>query len=138
MVTGKPFTIEIVSPSKVEYEGEVEAVSVPGAYAPFQILHNHAPIIAELEIGTIRFNDSQDKETVYACGGGFVQVKDNFVSIVVESAEESGSIDIDRAVEAKQRAEERLRKREEYDRKRAELSLARAVNRLRTTGRQID
>ncbi len=137
MITGKPFDLEIVTPSRIEFTGKVESVSVPGSYRPFQILYNHAPIVAELEIGEIHFNDSDDQDTIYASGGGFVQVLNNKVSIVVESAEEAGSIDIERALEAQQRAEDRLKRREEYDFKRSKLALARAINRLKIAGYKL-
>lgn len=132
MLTGKPFDLEIITPERIAFEGKVESVTVPGAYRPFQILFNHAPIIAELEVGQLRFNDSSDKHSLYATGGGFVQVLNNKVSIVVESAEDSHDINVDRALEAKKRAEERLRNRDEIDYHRAKFALVRAMNRLKT------
>lgn len=134
MLTGKPFDIEIITPEKVEYTGHIESVSLPGALAPFQVLFNHAPIISELEIGVIRFNDSYDNETLYATSGGFVQVLNNKVAIVVETAEDASTIDIQRAIAARKRAEERLAKRSSVDFKRAESSLSRAINRLHVAG----
>jgi F-type H+-transporting ATPase subunit epsilon len=135
MTTGKPFDLEIVTPSGLAFEGKVEAVAVPGKDKPFQVLANHAPVVAELGIGAIIFNDNANKNTTFATSGGFVQVLNNKVSCVVETAEDSGSIDVQRAQEAKKRAEERLAKRSEHDAMRAELSLARSLNRLRVAGR---
>ncbi len=132
MLTAKPFDLEIITPERVEFEGKVESVTVPGAYRPFQILFNHAPIIAELEIGQLRFNDSQDKHSAFATGSGFVQVMGNKVSIVVESAEDAASIDVERATRAQERAEERMRNRDEVDFHRAKFALIRATNRLKT------
>jgi F-type H+-transporting ATPase subunit epsilon len=134
MTTGKPFDLEIVTPSGLAFEGRVEAVTVPGKDKPFQVLFNHAPIVAELGIGTIKFNDGADQTTLYATSGGFVQVLANKVSCVVETAEEAGSINAQRALEARKRAEERLAKRAEHDALRAELSLARSLNRLKIAG----
>jgi F-type H+-transporting ATPase subunit epsilon len=62
-------------------------------------------------------------------------VLNNKVSCVVETAEESVSINVERAGEAKKRAEERLAKRAEHDAARAELALARSLNRLKIAGR---
>jgi F-type H+-transporting ATPase subunit epsilon len=132
MLTGKPFDLEIITPERIAFEGKVESVTVPGAYRPFQILYNHAPIIAELEVGQLRFNDSSDKLSVYATGGGFVQVLNNKVSIVVESAEDALNIDLERAEQARLRAEERLRRRDEVDFHRAKFALIRAMNRIKT------
>lgn len=135
MTTGKPFDLEIITPTGLAFEGKVEAVTVPAQDKPFQVLANHAPIVAELGIGAIKFNDSANKVSLYATSGGFVQVLNNKVSCVVETAEDASSIDVQRALEAKKRAEERLAKRLEHDALRAEASLARAINRLNVAGR---
>lgn len=135
MTTGKSFDLEIVTPSGLAFEGKVEAVTVPGKDKSFQVLANHAAVVAELGIGAIKFNDSADKSTFYATSGGFVQVLNNKVSCVVETAEEAGSIDVQRAQEAKRRAEERLAKRTEHDALRAEVSLSRAMNRIKISGK---
>jgi F-type H+-transporting ATPase subunit epsilon len=135
MTTGKPFNLEIITPSGIAFEGNVEAVTVPAIDRPFQILANHTPIVAELGIGAIKLNDSQNKVTLFATSGGFVQVLKNKVSCVVETAEEAGNINVERALEAKKRAEERLAKRSEHDIARSELSLARSLNRLNIAGK---
>ncbi|MCS6809383.1 MAG: ATP synthase F1 subunit epsilon [Bacteroidota bacterium] len=136
MITGKPFNLEIVTPSGVVFEGMVESVSLPAVDKPFQVLANHAPLVATLGIGAIIFQDSTQKVSIYATSGGFVQVLHNKVSCVVETAEDASSIDVIRAQESKRRAEERLAKRSECDVVRAEASLARALNRLKVAGMQ--
>lgn len=135
MLTGKPFDLEIITPEGVEFEGKVESVTVPGAMGRFQVLYNHAPIISELEIGVIKFNDSRDNEMLYATSGGFAQVLDNKVSIIVETAEESGTIDVQRALAAKKRAEEELAQRNKVSAQKAQIALERAINRLRVAGK---
>lgn len=135
MLTGKPFELEIITPEGLEFEGTVESVTVPGAMGPFQVLYNHAPVISELEIGVIKFNDSRDNETLYATSGGFVQVLNNKVSIIVETAEAAGSIDVQRALAAKKRAEEEMARRDRLGQEMARAALERAVNRLRVAGR---
>jgi F-type H+-transporting ATPase subunit epsilon len=73
----------------------------------------------------------QKNEIFIATSGGFCEVRDNSVKIVVESAEASDSIDVKRALKAKERAEERLKSKSgEFDEVRAKLALARAVNRI--------
>lgn len=134
MITGKSFSLEIVAPERLVYEGAVDSVTVPGIDGQFQMLFNHAPIISALQIGSIAMTDATGAHHIFAIGGGFVQMLNNKTSIVVESAEESTSIDIKRALEAKRRAEDRLRQRDLYDTKRAEISLMRALNRLRIAG----
>jgi F-type H+-transporting ATPase subunit epsilon len=133
MVTGKPFVLEIVTPERIVFEGQVDSVTVPGTHTPFQMLVNHAPIVSSLAVGELRFTDAQGTNHIYATSGGFAQMVNNKASVVVETAEEAGSIDIVRAQESRRRAEERLAKRSECDTARAELALSRALNRLKVS-----
>lgn len=134
MLTGKPFTLEIVTPQGIAFTGKVESVTLPGVVDPFQVLYNHAPIISDLAVGIIKCNDSSNNTTFFACGGGFVQVFHNTVSVVVESAERATEINKDRALAAKQRAEQRLRNlKPDTDVLRAELALQRALVRLKVS-----
>ena len=70
-------------------------------------------------------------EVSIATSGGYLEVRKNKISIVVESAELSGQIDVDRARSAERRAKERLINKGDIDVVRAELSLARALNRIK-------
>jgi F-type H+-transporting ATPase subunit epsilon len=135
MVTGKPFDLEIVTPERIVFEGKVDSVTVPGTHTPFQMLVNHAPIVSSLAVGSLKFTDAQGTTHTYATSGGFVQMLNNKASVVVETAEEAGTIDVERAREARRRAEERLVKRSECDTARAELALNRALNRLKVSGK---
>ena len=71
--------LKIVSPERVEFEGEVESVKVPGALGNFEILQNHAPIISSLQKGVVEYDGKQ-----LAVTGGFVAVQKNEVSVCVE------------------------------------------------------
>lgn len=75
--------LRIVSPEKVEFEGQADRVVVPGTGGEFEILVNHAPIISTLECGRIAFYDSEGEHVIKTLGG-FVEVKKNSVSICVE------------------------------------------------------
>ncbi len=109
MAIDKLLTIEIVTPQQVEYSGRAESILVPGTEGPFQVLFNHAPIISSLEVGVIKIVDDLGDEKIFATGGGFVEVSHNKVSVIVESIEEAGNINVDRATEALDRAEELLK-----------------------------
>ena len=74
--------LKIVSPEKIEFDGEVEQVIVPGARGQFEILTNHAPIISTLQKGKVVYN-GQQLEIL----GGFVEVQKNVVSLCIEKAE---------------------------------------------------
>ena len=131
-------TIEIVTPTGVLYSGSCTSCTAPGAEGQFQILEGHAALMANLEIGEMRIEDS-GKEKHLATSGGFLEVKDNFIAIVAESAEFADKIDIERAKEAEKRARERLEKSEEHDIdvQRAQLALARAINRIKISSRHL-
>ena len=75
--------LKIVSPEKVEYDGMVESVPVPGMMGQFEILTNHAPIISSLGMGDVVYAAADGKHTI-AIAGGFVAVQKNQVSLCVE------------------------------------------------------
>ena len=76
-------TLKIVSPERIEFEGKVESVKVPGMLGNFEILTNHAPIISSLKKGIVEYDDKQ-----LEIMGGFVAVQKNEVSICVEISED--------------------------------------------------
>ena len=75
--------LEIVSPEKRLFTGMVERVNLPGAKAPFTVLYNHAPLVSILCAGNIKWKVGKDEQTM-AVKSGFVEVKDNKVSALVE------------------------------------------------------
>lgn len=75
--------LRIVSPEKVEYEGAVDRVVVPGTSGEFEVLTGHAPIISTLESGRIAFFDSEGEHGVNTTGG-FVEVQKDDVNVCVE------------------------------------------------------
>ena len=76
-------TLKIVSPERVEFDGEVESVLVPGTLGSFEILNDHAPIISSLEKGKVEYT-TKDGKVELGILGGFVEVKKNEVSLWVE------------------------------------------------------
>ncbi len=126
------FELEIVTPQKKEFSGNVESVSCPGEQGRFQVLHNHAPFLSTLAIGVVKIIDEQGTEWRYAVSGGVAQVFHNRMQLLADTAERADHIDVTRAEHAQQRAEERLRQRgEEIDEDRARAALLRAINRLK-------
>jgi len=75
--------LKIVSPERVEFDGEVKSVLVPGALGQFEILDHHAPIISSLNAGVVTYETADGKNSV-AIKAGFVAVKKNEVSVCVE------------------------------------------------------
>ncbi len=75
--------LRIVSPEKVEYDGAVESVLVPGTMGQFEILNDHAPIISTLQQGVVEYVTQEGKVSLNILGG-FVEVQKNVVSLCVE------------------------------------------------------
>ena len=128
--------LEIVSPEKLIFSGQVDYVTVPGKDGYLGILPGHAPMISELQIGEIRYKAGL-KEGTFSCCMGFVEVLPDSVSVLAQHAEKPGDIDVERARAAKERAETRLRsKNPDVDFERAQLALRRALMRLDVAIRQ--
>lgn len=80
--------LKIVSPERVEFEGEAESVLVPGTQGQFEILNDHAPIISTLQKGCVEYGSIGGvKERLYILGG-FVEVQKNVVSLCIEINED--------------------------------------------------
>ncbi len=79
--------LKIVSPERIEFEGEVESVMVPGTLGQFEILVNHAPIISSLEKGTVTYTTPTGSHSIEIIGG-FAEVQKNKVSLCVEINED--------------------------------------------------
>lgn len=125
--------LNIITPSKSVYSGDVKAVTVPGTFGSFQILRNHAPIISTLEIGLVKIELPDGSTEFYSTGGGTVEVLNNKITLLADSIERSDEIDPDRARAAFNRAKERLALRgtdKTIEIARAEAAAARAQNRL--------
>jgi F-type H+-transporting ATPase subunit epsilon len=76
--------LEIITPDKTVYEGEVEYVQLPGSEGSFGILKNHAPIIASLGKGELNFTDSNNQKQSMNINGGVVEVLNNKISVLAE------------------------------------------------------
>jgi F-type H+-transporting ATPase subunit epsilon len=128
----KVFKLQIITPGRMVFQDEASSVSAPGTQGGFQILHNHAPFISTIEVGEIKVRNKNGNDLVYATGGGFVEVKENNVVVLAESAELAGEIDLPRAKAANARARQRLQSKDPgIDIERARLSMMRSLNRLR-------
>ena len=128
------FHLEIRTPQRLVYEGDVLSVRAPGALGSFEILAGHIPFLTVLDIGEIRIRESEVPQLL-ATSGGVFEVLRTGVTVLVESAEWAHEIDVDRAQAARQRALQRLASRDSnIDYVRAQAALTRAVNRLKIVG----
>ncbi|PLX15469.1 MAG: ATP synthase F1 subunit epsilon [Marinilabiliales bacterium] len=78
--------LEIITPDKKVFSGNINSVRVPGSMGSFAVLEHHAPIISTLEKGNIRVVE-RGAESFYKISGGIIEVKDNHVIILAESVE---------------------------------------------------
>lgn len=122
--------VELVSPERVLYSGEASMVVARAGGGDIAFLEGHAPFIGTLQIGLVRIR-SNGEEHVAAVHGGFVEVRDNKVTILSDVAELGSQIDVERARAARERAEADLR--QEHDSE-AEAALRRAHVRLEAAG----
>ncbi|EON78763.1 ATP synthase epsilon chain [Lunatimonas lonarensis] len=75
--------LEIITPDKKIFEGEVSEASFPGADGSFQVLKNHAPIVSALAKGSVSFSTSEGTRTLQV-DGGVVEVNDNKIIVLAE------------------------------------------------------
>jgi F-type H+-transporting ATPase subunit epsilon len=101
------FQLEIVTPEKKVVETAAEEVQIPGKNGYLGVLPGHAPLITEIAVGEIKFHVGAEEQRL-AVAWGFAEVLPDKVTILAESAERPGEIDVERARKAKTRAEERL------------------------------
>ena len=123
--------VDIVSPDGSVFRGPASSVTVPGHHGSFQILSNHAPLIATLDVGKIVLRDESGEQHTFAISGGVVEVLKNTVIILAETAESAGAIDVSRAQNAVSKASDALSAVTGEEREIVQQRLSRARNRLR-------
>ena len=125
----KTFLLEIYTPYGKYLDAFVEEIVVTTEEYVLGILANHSPLVAKVRTGKLEIIRDGEK-AVYAITEGLINVKKDGVTILVNSIERKDEIDIDRAKEAKRRAEERLKEPLNIDVERAQRALIRANNRI--------
>jgi F-type H+-transporting ATPase subunit epsilon len=132
-----PLKLQIITPERVLYEEEgVASVTLTGVQGEMTILPSHAPIMTELRPGPLLFRKGTEEVDV-ALSGGFLEVRDDRVVVLADTAERSDEIDLARAEEARRRAQTQLAAREgEMDIALVLAALERAQARLRVAERR--
>lgn len=125
--------LDVVTPERVVYSDDVNMIIARSLDGDLGVLPNHAPLITALKIGILRIKKDDRFSHLAISGGGFMEVSPEKITILADTAERPGEIDVERARRAKERAEKRLvSKSENIDYARAEAALSRAVTRLET------
>ena len=132
-----PLTLQIITPERIVFlEEDVESVTLPGIEGELTVLPQHAPLMTALQPGPLLFRKA-GQEIDVALSGGFLEVRDDRVVVLADTAERSDEIDAARAEEARQRAAAALATREgEIDIAAAIAALGRAQARLRVIERR--
>ena len=129
-------TLRVITPDRIALDMQVQSARVPGLDGQLGILPRHAPMVAALDIGLLRYR-VDGAEKVLFVSGGFSEVRGETLRVVTEAGERPDEIDVQRAQEAEKRARERLDAGksavagETLDTARAEVALRRALWRQR-------
>lgn len=130
---GNKFKLEVVTPDRLFFSGETDMAIMRTTEGDIGILYDHEPLVAPLRVGSLRVKQDDQTFRLAACSAGFVTVNGTDVTMVIDSAEWVDEIDLDRALEAKRRAEARIYEGEDkiVDVIRAKAALERAINRIK-------
>ena len=129
--------LTITTPSSTLYEDTVDQITLTTTSGEITVLPNHVPLISHLEVGHVMIK-KDGKETYFAIDGGLLEVRrDHSVVVLSDSSEHADSIDLERAEEAVQKAEEYMKNPEETVESYAKLQkmFARQKNLLKTAKR---
>ncbi len=123
--------VEVVTAEREIYNGEADMVVARGTEGVLGILPRHAALLTTLAIGEMRIKLGDAEEPLFVAGG-FLEVRDNVVTVLADTAEHAEEIDEARAEEARRRAQERL-EQATSDVERADMlgALERAINRIK-------
>jgi F-type H+-transporting ATPase subunit epsilon len=132
-----PLRLEIVTAEReVLAEEGLDIVVAPGSQGQLGILPRHSPLMTMLEPGELRYRRGAD-ETVIAISGGFMEVRNDVVTVLADTAEQAEEIDLERAQEARDRAHQLLRERPpDVDLAVIQASLRKSMVRLRVVQRR--
>ncbi|MCI0407484.1 MAG: F0F1 ATP synthase subunit epsilon [Acidobacteria bacterium] len=127
--------LDIVTPERAVLSEAVDELILPGTEGYLGVRPGHAPLLTTLKLGSIMIRKGNDRQYL-AVSWGFVEVLPEQVSILAETAERAEEIDVDRAVRAKERAEQRLKSPDpDVDFQRAQVALEKALIRIQVASR---
>lgn len=126
--------LEIVTPERLVVNDTAEYIEIPGKTGYLGVLPGHAPLITELAVGAISYNNAGQTKRL-AVAWGFAEVLQNKVTILAETAEKAEEIDTARAEAAKKKAEAEIQKAGAEGNKDAQAALDRANTRLDVAGK---
>lgn len=130
-------TVKVITPDKTVWDDRVEEIILPSTTGQLGILSGHAPLLTALEVGVMRVRPNKEWKTI-ALMGGFAEVENDEIKILVNGAELGDNIDRDTARTEYQEAQTRFQKVENstdrQEKIQAENSLKKARARLQASG----
>jgi F-type H+-transporting ATPase subunit epsilon len=123
--------VEILTPSRILAQEQVDELNVPGELGYLGILPGHTALLTKLGQGALMYRKGEQRDYL-AIFGGYMEVRDDQVTVLADVAEDAAAIDRPRAEAARDRAEQRLRDfhGQDIDFERARAALLRAMVRL--------
>jgi len=132
-VSKNTFFLQVLASDKVFYKGSCQELVIPLADGEKAILPHHEDMVIAVSIGEMRLLNEKDQWVQAVVGNGFIQIVNNRVTLLVDTAEQPEDIDERRAEEARERAAEQLRQSKSLqEHSHFEASMARSLARLRT------
>ncbi len=123
--------LEIVTPDRKLLSEDVEYVAAPGVSGEFGVLPNHIPFLSALGIGSLYFKQNGKRYYVFI-SGGFAEVNPDKVSVLAEIAEKAEEIDLEKARNAREKAEKRLAEQQDKEAyARAQAAIAHSMHRIK-------
>ncbi len=127
--------LQIVTPDRGIVQAKVDEVEIPGAEGYFGVLPGHRPMLAALSLGELWYRQGEEKSYL-SIAYGFAEVLPDRVTILARLAERAEDINVERAEQARRRAEERLNQsKSEIDYERARIALTKSLMRLQVSAR---
>jgi len=123
-------TVRVVAPDKTVWDSTAEEVILPSTTGQLGILSGHAPLLTALDIGVMRVRPGKDWVAI-ALMGGFAEIENDEVTILVNGAEKADTIDKDKAKAALNEAESRLSKVQNSENRQEKIQATQAVKRAR-------
>ncbi|MCI8338645.1 MAG: F0F1 ATP synthase subunit epsilon [Lachnospiraceae bacterium] len=132
----KVFNLQIISPTRIFFDGDATMVEMKTSEGEIGVLAGHIPLTAILTPGVVKIHQEEGTKEA-ALHDGFVEIRKDRVTVLAESCEWPDEIDVERAEEAKERAENRIKSgRKDVDMLRAELALKKALTRIDLAGKK--
>ena len=99
---------EVITPEKILYKGDVNMVIAPGAAGELGILPLHMPLVTTLKVGELRLKGDNEKQDYIAIDGGYLEVKEDKVTVLADAAEYASKMDMAKLNQIKSDIEARL------------------------------